>query len=505
MNTDVHYQKRSVSTRLSGDTLEQVRSIIYAPRFSNLEHSLDYLHQINSAHVLMLCSEEIIDRTTAKRLANDLLSIEAQGAASIPMDTNKEDVYFNFEAYLISRVGELVGGRIHTARSRNDIMATTERMAARDCLLRLVDALLRMLTSMLEKAQEHVEAIMPGYTHLQPAQPMTYGFYLHGLAHAFLRDVRRLLDAYRRTNQCPMGAGAFAGVTFPIKRDVTAQLLGFDGVVENALDAVASRDFSLEIMGALLVFSTNWSRVAQDYYVWGTEEFGLFHFPDSIASTSSIMPQKKNPVVLEYLKGRSGHVMGALFSAAAAIKGSGFSHAGDSNRESLIGFRTTIDECQRAAELFQLLFEQVTPCTAVMRAKAADNFCCVTDLADLLVREHDISFRQAHHVVGRVVRLALDAGVSAQSISTAMVSRAAQEVLQRPLLVPEARLRSALDPDACVRARPAGGPDPLTMTTAIQALSKCVAQLRQESDEYRETLAKADVERQRQLKKLAQS
>lgn len=510
MDTSVPLQNQSprasrpqASGRLAQSALDEVCSIIYAQRFVDVPAALDHLHQLNAAHLLMLHATGIIDETAARTLAAELLAIRESGTSSIPMDTSKEDVYFNFEAHLIARVGELVGGKLHTARSRNEMMATAERVAARESLLQLIDTMLDMLDTLLEQAQRHASTVMPGYTHLQPAQPMTYGFYLHAVASAFLRDIDRLMACYPRVNQCPMGGGAFAGVTFPIDRQATAQLLGFDLVMNNTLDAIASRDFSLEILAALHIFSLTSSRVAQDYYIWGSQEFGLFDFPDSIASTSSIMPQKKNPVVLEYLKGRAGHAMGALFIASAAIKGSGFSHSGDANRESLTGFKACVKECLDAAKLLRLIFEHAAPKPVFMRQRAEENFCCVTDVADLLVRDAGLSFRQAHHVVGNVVRKAIEQGLTATGITSDMVMQAGLEVLGHPLIIKGSSLEQALNPDNCVSARPQGGPDPDTTRASIALLQQRTHQFKQETIAWACKLDKAHSAAEHRLRQLA--
>lgn len=228
---------------------------------------------------------------------------------------------------------------------------------------------------------------------------MTYGFYLAGVAQALERDSQRLIDTLTHMNVCPLGAAAFAGTPFAIDRKRTAELLGFDDYVDNVLDAVASCDFLLESISDMSLLAILWSRVAQDYYVWTTHEFGLIEFPDSVATTSSIMPQKKNPVVLEYLKGCCGHIVAALVVVTMGIKGTHFSHSGESSREGISGFWDTAREVVRSLELFDLVLRTARPVRDQAQRQAARDFSTATALADLMVRDHYLSFRAAHHVV----------------------------------------------------------------------------------------------------------
>lgn len=468
-----------VSRRLKEPTAAQVCDLIYAPRLAGFAEGFGYLGDVNKAHIVMLAECALIDPPVAAALARGVLEMEQAGPQAVTLDPLREDAYFNYEAHLINMVGTDIGGRLHIGRSRNDLLATLDRLRGRDVLMDLLDALYTVRQSALDGSTQYAEAIMPGYTHLQPAQPITYGFYLSAVAQALERDCTRLAATLDSMNQSPMGAAAFAGTPFAIDRTRTAELLGFDGFLENTLDAVGSRDFALESMAQMTLLAVFWSRVAQDFFVWSTHEFALIDFPDSVAGTSSIMPQKKNPVVLEYLKGRTGQVLGSLVASAVSIKGSNFTHTGDGNRESMRGFWDSAQECQECLKLLDLVLRTARPNLKAGLRKATEDFSTATGLADLMVSSANLSFREAHHVVGAVVRQAMDKDLPAYCIDNAMVEQAAQEQLGRSLGLDEQQVKQALDPVTNVSSRCLpGGP-------AASALQVQVAKARTRLEQER--------------------
>jgi argininosuccinate lyase len=426
-------------------------------------------------------------------LAKGVLDMEEAGPDVVPLDPSREDAYFNYEAHLIEQIGADVGGRLHTGRSRNDLLATLDRMRCREVLMDLVDELVQIRATAISQAALYAEVVMPGYTHLQPAQPITYGFYLSAVEQALERDCSRLSHTLETMNQSPMGAAAFAGTPFDIDRARTAQLLGFDGYLDNALDAVGSRDFILESLSHLSLLSVFWSRIAQDYFVWSTHEFSLIDFPDSVAATSSIMPQKKNPTVLEYLKGRSGHILGLLMGASVSIKGTNFSHTGDANREGTRGFWEAAEESLRCLKLLNLVLRTAVPNATLAVKRASEDFSTATGLADLIVREADLSFREAHHVVGGAVRMAMDAGLLAHQIDTKMVDACAIEQLGHALNLPAQKVRDCLDPTANVQARmSSGGPSLSSLKPSLARAEQRIAIDRKANQERRERLSAAN-------------
>lgn len=459
-----------VSSRLKQPLAQEVLTHIFLPRLNREFHSnFEMLTQINLAHLLMLREQGILDEGASAGLAAALLKMQAEGPDAVELDPAREEAYFNYEAHLIKLVGQELGGRLHTARSRNDIGATIDRIRARDFAARIGHALIAVAQAALERAETFAHCVMPGYTHMQAAQPITYGYYLSAVADAWSRDIGRLLHAMDTADASPLGACALAGTSFPIDRAVTSAMLGFSQPLANALDGVASRDFALELSATLSIMMITCSRLVQDFYIWSTPEFGYLSFPDSIASTSSIMPQKKNPAVLEYLRGKTGHVIGLTSAALTTVKSTHFTHSGDSSRESTRTCWEACEEALKSLELMKLLVEQVEPNTSRMASRASEDFSTVTDLADLLVRSANTSFRDAHHIIGAVVRRALDQGMTARQITPAMISAAAVEELGREILLDAEDIAACLDPVRNVAARQSlGGPAPRLVLKHIE-------------------------------------
>lgn len=494
-----------VSRRLQQATAQEVCDHIYLPRLNReFSSGFDYLSDINQAHLLMLAHAGLMPRASAIGLAQALQQMERDGPAAVPLDPQREDAYFNYEAQLMRLAGADAGGRLHVARSRNDILATHDRLRARDAGMDVLDALNNVREVAISRAQQYADVVMPGYTHLQSAQPITYGHYLIAVADAIARDAARIEQALAHIDACPLGAGALAGTTFPIRREDTARLLGFGHCVANSLDAVASRDFAWELMSAMTIASLTWGRIAQDFYVWATPEFGLIHFPDRVAGTSSIMPQKKNPVVVEYLKGKTSHLIALFTASMTAVKGTHFTHSGDGNRESMRSFWESADECSRCLALFRLVLDAAEPVEHTMLRKARTDFSTATDLADALVRESGLSFCEAHHVVGAVVRQALDADLAADEITAAMVNAAASQQTGRDIRLDAASVRRCLDPLASVQARSAhGGPAPLLSTQRIAELRGALEMARTQAAARRASVAAARATLKQELAALA--
>lgn len=493
MRNEKEAMESKVSRRLKQATAQEICDQIYLPRLNREFNSgFTYLSDINQAHLLMLLHAGLMAQEPAVRLAQALQKMEQDGPATVPLDPQREDAYFNYEAQLMRLAGPDVGGRLHVARSRNDILATHDRLRARDAGLDVLDALNAVREVAISRAEQYANMVMPGYTHLQSAQPITYGHYLIAAADSIARDAARIEQALDNIDACPLGAGALAGTTFPIQRDDTARLLGFSHCVANSLDAVASRDFAWELMSAMTITSLTWGRIAQDFYVWATPEFGLIDFPDRVAGTSSIMPQKKNPVVIEYLKGKTGHLIALLTASMTAVKGTHFTHSGDGNRESMRSFWESVDECVRCLKLFRLIVDSAEPVEQTMLRKAQTDFSTATDLADALVRESDLSFREAHHVVGAVVHQAIEANLAADAITAEMINAAASEQTGRDIHLDETSVRRCLDPLASVQARSAyGGPAPALTGQRAAQLRDALEQSRTWAAARRESIAAA--------------
>lgn len=488
-----------VSPRLSEPLAPEILELILAPRIRReLAGGIDDLIAVNEAHLVMLSNTGLIDAPDAAIVAQALLRIRQRGGDTITVNPALEDGYFNFEAALMAEAGPDAGGRLHLARSRNDINATLDRLLARHILIELTEVLIALRDTLLTRAAEHADAVMPGYTHMQPAQPITFGFYLLGVAEAFARDTARLFTALNSADHCPLGACALAGTSFAIDRKLVARLLGFTDVHIHAQDAVTSRDFAWDMAAAMLSMASTWGRFAQDLYIWGTQEFALVEFPDSIAGTSSIMPQKKNPIAVEFLKASTGDVIGGVTSMFAIIKGGHFSHAGDTGRSSLAPLWASLRQARDALIIARLVAEKVRPRLDVMRSRSSSGFSAATDLADSLVREAGMSFRQAHHAIAHMVKDALDGGIEASDLTVADIRSGLEQAVE------ERTVERALDPVASIAARVSlGSASPVETRRMIEIAHARLAQDKAGLAERCERLAAARAMLVRELRKLS--
>ncbi len=370
-----------------------------------------YRHDIRGsiAHARMLAAVGIIQESEAALIADGLSAIEKEiDEGRFTWSVGREDVHMNVEAALIERIGE-VGKKLHTARSRNDQVATAVRLYLRDGQDGLVGQIQRLGSVLLMLADREAETIMPGFTHLQVAQPVTLGHHVLAWFEMFLRDGQRLLDARRRLNVMPLGAGALAGTSFPIDRRMTAQALGFACPAENSLDAVSDRDFAIEFTAAAALIMVHLSRIAEELVLWSTPQFGFIELADGFCTGSSIMPQKKNPDVPELLRGKSGRVIGHLTTLLVLMKGQPLAYNKD-NQEDKEPLFDTLDTVRDSLRALTELLPATTFRRERMREEARRGYPTATDLADYLVRR-GLPFRDAHEAAGRAVRLAIDRGV----------------------------------------------------------------------------------------------
>jgi len=448
--------------------------------------------EINKAHVLMLYQRGIISEEVASRLAQAVLELEVAGPTAFHLDPALEDPYFNYEAKLIKMVGSDIGGRIHIGRSRNDLKATQDRLRARKSILPIMEEMVRLRKTLIQQGKYYADIVMPGYTHLQPAQPITYGYFLLGLAHAIERDFQRMAECYARINISPLGAAALAGTSFPICRASVAEALGFDGIAYHAQDAICNRDSIIELLSSISLLASNVGRMAQDFYVMTTYEFQTLYLPDSVAITSSIMPQKKNMAALENIKGRVAVTTGALVTALSAYKAVPFSHAQDGAMDGLRWAWEAIEEFEAMLPIVSLVVAKAEPRKERMLELCRANFSTVTDLADALVRETSLSFREAHHIVGRVVRLALSLDLKADEISSELLDQAALETVGREINLPPETLRKSLDPICAVEGRAGtGSPAKKDVLQMVEQLSRTLDRDQSELQERQSRIVKA--------------
>lgn len=437
------------------------------------ERSFKNMSLLNAAHVLMLEKQQIINTESAKLILKAIVDLNEKGPTALDLNPNYEDYYYNVEYYLSQKLGAEIGGKLHTARSRNDLHGTILRMNVRDELLKFFPNLNNLRSTLLTKAQEFKETVFTGYTHMQPAQPITLGFYFASIAQALERDFDRLGSAYKRTNYSPLGACAFAGTSFQIDRQFTSELLGFDGPIVNALDAIASRDFILEILSSFVILSSTLNRFVHDLYYWCTDEFGYIELDDSLCVTSSIMPQKKNPAVLEYIKAKSSHELSAFVDAVSCMKGVAFGHNRDIGGESVHHFWDALFEMEAMLVLLNEVLLSIKVKTDALKERADSNYCTVTELADELVRSEGISFRVAHEIVGHVVMDNIDAGLSCKYLSSEKLDAASLIFCNRKFGWSEKRIRKILDSVASVENRISeGSPSPFECNKMITYMEK---------------------------------
>ena len=361
------------------------------------------------AHVAMLADQKIVEAEDATKIVDGLNQIaEEYETGGVPEDLDLEDIHMHVEARLSEIIGP-VAGRLHTARSRNDQVATDFRLWVREAMEMVDDALDALQKALVNRAEEHAETIMPGFTHLQSAQPVSLGHHLMAYYEMVRRDRSRFADARKRMNESPLGAAALAGTGFAIDRDKTASMLGFDNPTANSLDSVSDRDFALDYLMAATQCSLHLSRLAEEFVIWASQPFGFIKLPDSFSTGSSIMPQKRNPDAAELVRGHSGRIAGAMNALVMTMKGLPLAYSKDMQDDKPPVFE--------AHDLLGLSIAAMTGMIAEvefsgnrMRALAESGFSTATDFADWLVREAKLPFREAHHVTGAVVSLAEEQG-----------------------------------------------------------------------------------------------
>ncbi|MGH2557781.1 MAG: argininosuccinate lyase [Thermomicrobiales bacterium] len=457
----------------------------------------------NAAHLVMLAETGIVAKEDAARALVALREIEAAGPDAFAYAPSVEDLFFAVEGRLIGLAGPDAGGNLQIARSRNDLDAVMCRLMLRDRVLSTIERVDALRERLLALAEEHVETLMPGTTHTQPAQPTTLAHYLGGVLGPLERDAERLRQLYARVNRCPLGAAAFTTTGFPINRERTARLLGFEGIVENGYDAVGASDHMLEATGALVTMSSSLSRFVYDLLIWARPEVGIIRISDEFVQISSIMPQKRNPVVLEHVRARIGYVYGDAATVATMVHSSAYGDTVDVEDEIYVPLARCLDAAASVLDLLTAVFATIGVDRDLLAARAGQGFTTSTELADTLVRRYGLPFRTAHAVAGKVVKAAIAEGKEADSITVAMVEVAARSVIGQTIGIDEATLRNALDPWQFVRSRAIpGGPAPEAMR---RYLSDCRGRLyddRRWLAGERERLMAADAERSSRAERL---
>ncbi|MEO3876742.1 argininosuccinate lyase [Nonomuraea sp. B12E4] len=416
---------------------------------------LDRITRVDLAHVVMLAERGIVRREAAAALLAAVTDLRRRNFGPIEGRPAPRGLYLAYEGYLIETLGEEVGGLLHTGRSRNDLNATCLRIGLREPLAELVLRLIRLELVLLNRGRRYGESVMPAHTHFQPAVPITYGHYLVGQAGALAREVEALLSAGDGLASCPLGAGAVGGTSIPIDASRTAELLGFAAPVPNSVDAVAARDLVLRILAAAATLGVLLSRVATDLLLWSTEEFGLLRLPDDLVGSSSMMPQKRNPFVLEHVRGKASAALGAFVAAATAMRGEPYTNSISVGTEATGHVWDALSESTEATTILVKVLSGTTVNASAMERRANDGMTAATAIAEEMVRR-GVPFRRAHHEVGLAVRLVLDG--AAGSLGEVLADRGHFEA---PEDVPDDAAR------VCAAADYGGGPGPRSRAWAV--------------------------------------
>ncbi len=419
------------------------------------------------AHAAMLARVGVIDSSDADAIAAGLDGIAAEiEAGRFPFVQDLEDIHMNIEARLTERIGE-AGKRLHTGRSRNDQIATDFRLWVRDAIDGLDAQIADVMAALADRAAQYAADPMPGFTHLQTAQPVTFGHHLLAYVEMLARDRSRLADARARMNECPLGSAALAGTSFPLDRDMTAEALGFDRPTANSLDAVSDRDFALDFLAACAICAMHLSRLAEEIVLWCSAPYGFIRLSDAFTTGSSIMPQKRNPDAAELARAKTGRVTGALVALLTVMKGLPLAYAKDTQEDKEPVFDAA-DALSLSLAAIGGMARDLTPNLERMRDLAGSGFATATDLADWLVRVLQLPFRTAHHVTGRLVARAEARGVDLAGLSLDEMQQ------EEPAIT--ADIFGVLTVDASVRSRTSyGGTAPTNVAAQAKRWQEALA------------------------------
>ncbi len=431
---------------------------------------LPHISQIDMAHVLMLAESQIVDHEVARTLLRAICRLVQREFADLKGRPALRGLFLMYEGYFIEAEGSDIGGILQTGRSRNDLNATSLKLRLREPYSQFMNEALRLQAVLLRRAKRYRHVIMPAYTHGQPAEPITYGHYLAGVASAISRDVDGLIAAASEIDTCPLGAGAVAGTSLPINPSRTARLLGFARTSPNSVDAVASRDLVLRLLAAMAIFGATLSRIATDLLQWLTAEFQFLSLPDEMVGSSSAMPQKRNPFILEHVQGRSASAAGAFAAALGSIRNISFTNSIAVGTESVAPLWRSLKDISQASTLLRLVLFHAKPNPERMLLRATEGFTTAASVAARMVLENGMSFRASHNAVGRAVTRAISKGFKSL------------EELPEDELKELGLSLSEMDPASCV-ARASRGAGP-----ACESLEACVKHLSDRWLEHRRWL-----------------
>jgi len=450
MTEPVHEVYRKKGVRLSAEMSPLLYKYFYAPMKGKAWKGF---HMFDKAHTVMITEDGIIPKAAGTAILKALRKMEAEGVERV-----RESLGGHMhcgEAYATMTAGPELAGWMHVGRSSGDLQAVGARVDARDFEIAFMKNLIRLRQTLLRRAEEHLDTVMPGYTHLQHAEPITLAFYLLSFVHQLERDFERFQGAYRRTNLSPAGCAILTTSDFPINRERTRALMGFDALMTNAKDAIWTMDYLTECLGCILGTAGVLTRLADDLCIWHSSEFGMVEIPDEFCGTSSIMPQKKNPYGTEAVRGLSGDVAGSAMAFFAQTN-----HQSDSCEMLTMAplcLYQAADRCLAALQIIDGVVHGLKVNRGVMAVRAGRYWAQATSLANTLVQEKQLPFRSAHQIIGVLVRMAYDQGRAPAEVSAEMLDEAARQVTGQPLGLEETRLREALDPSVIIRSKKAIG------------------------------------------------
>lgn len=454
------------------------------------DHYFFPLVETNKAWTIMLVETDLISEEEGAQLIGALSDLEADGPEALgEYNPDYEYFYSHMEQYLIETIGEDIAGNINIGRTRPEPLA---RMVTRENLLDVLEEVHTLRSTLLDIAEREMETVMPQWTHYQHAQISTVGHYVLAIVDSLERDIRRLFAAYGTVNESTLGCGALAGASYPLDRELVADLLGFDGYKENTIDCVGGGDHHMEPAAAMANMMTTLSRFAEDLYTWHTWEFDFIEIGDEYAGSSSMMPQKKNPYPFEYVRTRAAHANAKSVAVNGTLHNTNFQDIKDVEEDAVYPLFESFEEVLRSLRLLCGTVESTEFNESVMLACAAEGFASCTELAAKIHRETDLSYRTAHRIVGDMVLRAINQNMDATAVGADLVNKSATEVVDRTLDIDDEFVQGALDPEAFVQVHDLpGGPAPREVRRMIQDRRANLDSDRQRTNERREALSSA--------------
>jgi argininosuccinate lyase len=451
---------------------------------------------INKAHIIMLAEQGIINSKIAKNILDALENINKKKE----IETYAEDAHMIIEEKVIKAVG-ILGGNLNIGKSRNDQVSTAIRMNLREEIIKLMETIIKLQESLTEKAQITLTTIIPAYTHLQPAQPITLAHYLIAQFDSLQRSLNRLEEAYSRVNLCPMGAAALATTSFSINRDRIAKILGFKNIIENSLDAVSTRDFLLEIQAILSIIAVDISRLAEDLIIWNTREFNIIELPDEFAFTSSIMPQKKNPDILEVIRARMSLILGDFVSSAIVMKSLPSAYNLDF-QEITQKLWSSLNKAQKSLNMLSKLIPELEV-KNIFLDKIDKKFLTSTELANMLTRKYKVPFRIAHKVVGSLTKILIEDEKSLKDLTPELLEKILKNFLKFDFKLTQKDIHEAIELSSFIKSHKVkGGPSQIEVARTIISRKKKIQMSKKDISKKRAILEDIEVNLKDKIKGL---